>query len=150
MPQTFHNVLLHAIFSTKERAPLISPALRPRLHEYMAGIINNNIGVPIYVGGTQDHVHILLCVLPPVAISDAMRTLKACSSKWVHETFGDLKSFAWQDGFAVFSVSESNKQQVVRYIEEQEEHHRKLDFKEELLLFLKRNHVDYDPRFVWT
>ncbi len=146
---TFSEVLCHVIFSTKGRAALIDDELRPRLHSYVGGIIRELGGTAIAVGGTADHVHVLLRLPPSVSMSDAMRVVKTNSSRWVHETSPNRRSFAWQTGYGAFSVSESNRQTVCDYIGNQEDHHRRTSFQEEYLAFLQRHGVDYDERFVF-
>ena len=147
MPHAFTNLLAHVIFSTKERAPLIDAELRPKLHAYLGGIVRELDGTPLSVNGTDDHVHLLLSMPPTISTSDAMRVLKTNSSKWVHDA--RRKPFGWQAGYGAFSVSKSNVEAVSRYIAEQEEHHRKVSFKEEFVSFLKRHGVEYDERFIW-
>ncbi len=149
MAHTFSDLLSHVIFSTKGRADSIDDELRPRLHSYIGGIIRELGGTAIAVCGTADHVHILLCLPPSVSIADAMRVVKTNSSRWVHETSPNLRSFAWQTGYGAFSVSESNRQTVLDYIANQEEHHRRTSFQEEYLAFLQRHRIDYDERFVF-
>jgi len=145
MPQTYSNILLHVVFSTKQRIPFAEHSQRQRLYQYMAAIIKDRFGFPLIINGCDEHVHVLLNLRPTIAISDAMRVVKACSSKWFHETFRRVP-FGWQDGFSVFSVSESNRQQVADYIRDQEEHHKKMDFRRELVLLLKRNAVQLGER----
>ena len=149
MAHTFTELLSHVIFSTKGRVASIDDELRPRLHSYIGGIIRELGGSAIAVGGTADHVHVLLRLPPSVSMSDAMRVVKTNSSRWVHETTPNLGSFAWQTGYGAFSVSESNRQAVIDYVGNQEEHHRRTSFQEEYLAFLQRHGVDYDERFVF-
>ena len=147
MPHTFTNLLAHIIFSTKERAPLIDAELRPKLHAYLGGIVRELNGTPLIINGTNDHVHLLVSMPPTISASDAMRVLKTNSSKWVHAT--RRKPFGWQTGYGAFSVSKSNVEAVGRYIADQEEHHRKISFKEEFISFLKKHEIEYDERFIW-
>ncbi len=149
MAHTFSELLSHVIFSTKGRAASIDDELRPRLHSYIGGIIRELEGTALAVGGTADHVHILLRLPPSVPIADAMRVVKTNSSRWVHETSPSHRSFAWQTGYGAFSVSESNRQAVIDYIATQEEHHRKTSFQEEYLAFLHRHGIEHDERFVF-
>jgi putative transposase len=142
MAHTHSNILVHAIFSTKERRPLLNKGLKPRMHAYLGGVVREIGGVAIRINGTNDHVHMLMRVPPVIAIADLIRDVKASSSKWAGK-------FAWQTGYGAFSVGESAAQRVMRYIEEQEHHHRKMTFQEEYLSFLKRHKIDYDPRFIW-
>ena len=148
MPRTYTSLLTHIIFSTKERKPQISAELRPKLHAYLWGIAKRSGASPIAVNGTSDHVHLLFGARPDTCIADLVRTLKSNSSKWMHEAHGQ-KFFAWQLGYAAFSVSKSNVGIVTRYIADQEQHHRKLTFQQELIAFLKKHEIEYDERYIW-
>ena len=149
MAHTFSELRSHVIFSTNGRAASIDDDLRPRLHSYIGGIIRELGGTAIAVGGTADHVHVLLRLPPSVSMSEAMRVVKTNSSRWIHETSPNLRSFAWQTGYGAFSVSESNRQTVSDYIANQENHHRRTSFQKEYLAFLQRHVVDYDERYVF-
>lgn len=149
MAHTFANLLTHVIFSTKDRRPLIAADLKARLHPYLGGIIGEVNGIPIEIGGPADHVHLLIALPAPVAVSDAMRILKTNSSRWVHETWPDQADFAWQTGFGAFSVSQSAVNAVREYIAGQEKHHRRVSFQEEFIAFLNRHNISYDPRYIW-
>jgi REP element-mobilizing transposase RayT len=149
MPHTYTNLLDHMIFSTKDRAPSLDAELKSRLFPYMGGIMRNLNGVALSINGPADHVHILGSLPPTAAPSDFIGTLKANSSGWVHKTFPGRQDFKWQVGYAAFSVSCSVKQTVLDYIAKQEEHHRKVSFKEELIAFLKKHGIDYDERYVF-
>jgi putative transposase len=145
---TFTHLLTHIVFSTKDREPTITPALRSRLFPYLGGIICELKGHPYIINGPEDHVHILATLSPTIAISDFMSKLKSGASKWVHE---DLRNerFAWQTGYGAFSVSKSNTDEVYQYIANQEEHHRKTSFQDEFVALLKRHEIDYDPKYIW-
>ena len=149
MPQSLANVLIHLVFSTKLREPIISGLLRSRLDPYMAGIASNIRCPAIQIGGMADHSHGLFVLHPTVTVAELVGTLKSNSSKWVHETFPEHAEFAWQAGYGAFSVSVSARDSVVRYIVNQEEHHRKRTFQEELLMFLDRHGLAHDPRYIW-
>lgn len=149
MPGTCSQVLLHVVFSTKGRVAFIRPEIQSRVYEYIGGIIRAEKGALYSIGGMPDHIHLLLRWRTDATIADLMRTVKARSSLWIHQTFADLKAFAWQEGYAVFSVSKSAESDVRRYIETQVEHHKKRDFKEELLSILRAHGVDFDERFVF-
>jgi REP-associated tyrosine transposase len=149
MGHTYANILIHVIFSTKERAPSIRGGLRQRLYEYMAGVARQEFGKMLIIGGTADHVHGLFQLKTDVSVADAMRDWKSLSSGWVHETFPEASGFAWQAGYGAFSVSASNLARVRRYIEDQEAHHTVRSFQEEFVVFLKRHRVDYDPERIW-
>ena len=147
MPHNFTNLLTHIVFSTKERFPFIDAALRHDLHAYLGGIVRELKGTPLIVNGTADHVHLLAALPPTVSTSDALRVIKTNSSRWVHET--RRKAFGWQSGYGAFSVSRSKVPSVTHYIAQQEEHHRKVSFKEEFITFLKRHGIDFDERYIW-
>jgi REP element-mobilizing transposase RayT len=115
----------------------------------MGGIARRNRIHPICINGVEDHVHLLVSLPSNLPICQAMQYIKGGSSKWIHETYGDLKFFAWQKMYAAFSVSYSRQQAVVRYIENQEHHHRKKTFKEELIEFLDAHDLEYDERYLW-
>ncbi len=149
MPGTYSQILLHAVFSTKRRATMITPEVQPRLYDYIGGIVRAQKGVIYALGGTSDHIHMLLRWRTDSAIADLMRTVKARSSVWIHRTFPDSARFAWQEGYAVFSVSKSAEPDVKAYIENQAEHHKKRDFQEELLALLRSHGIDFDARFVF-
>jgi putative transposase len=149
VPGTYSQILLHVVFSTKHRQPFIGPGIAERLYPYMGGIIRAEKGVLYDIGGIEDHVHLYLRWRTDASISDLMRTVKARSSKWVHETFPTLASFAWQEGYSVFSVSKSQEDAVKRYIAGQAEHHKKEDFKSELLRLLRAHGVEFDERYVF-
>ena len=123
MAGTYTNLLYHLVFSTKERIPLITKELQPDLYAYIGGIVRGEGGVLLEVGGISDHVHLLAKFKPTVAISDLLKKIKGGSSKWVNEEKFKLRKFGWQDGYAAFSVSESQVDAVRRYIREQEQHH---------------------------
>lgn len=147
MAHTAGNLVVHLIFSTKGRRPLITPEIRNDLFAYLGGIVREMHGAALIVNGTADHVHMLVRIRPVHAAAEIARVLKSNSSRWVREKFS--VQFAWQTGYGVFSVSESNVPTVVRYITAQEEHHRKRTFQEEYVAFLKRNKISYDERYIW-
>ena len=147
MSSTYSSIHLHVVFSTKHRQPLIAPAWRPRLHAFVGGAIRTLEASPEAIGGVEDHVHLLIGLKPIHRVSDLVREVKKASSHWiVRET--EAKAFAWQEGYAAFSVSASSQREVRDYIARQEEHHRKRSFREELVLFLERSGVTYDERYL--
>jgi REP element-mobilizing transposase RayT len=113
----------------------------------MSGIINNLEGDALAINGMADHAHLLVLLPPTIAMADALRALKANTSKWVHESWPEQSKFTWQSGYSAFSVSESGVNDVVRYIENQEEHHRKFSYQEELLSLFKKHEIEYDERY---
>ncbi|MBI4851697.1 MAG: IS200/IS605 family transposase [Acidobacteria bacterium] len=149
MGQTYTNLIIHVIFSTKDRIEVIDPEMKPKLFAYMSGIIRNIKGKPLKINGISDHVHLLIQLSPTNSISQAVQTIKANSSRWIHENYPSKESFAWQTGYGAFSVSRSSVPIVFKYIENQEMHHQKLSFKDEFLTLLKKNDIEYDENFIW-
>ena len=143
MSHTYVQNLLHVVFSTKGRRKLIPLAHRTKLWAYMAGVCSKEKIVPHEIGGMDDHAHLLIQVPPTLSLSDAILEIKTSSSRWMG------KRFAWQRGFAAFSVSASKKDAVVRYIRTQDAHHRKRDFEAELIALLKKHGVKYDPKYIF-
>jgi REP element-mobilizing transposase RayT len=149
MAHTYTNLLVHMIFSTKDRVPLLDAELKSRLFPYMGGIVHELGGTALLVNGPSDHVHMLLLLPAKTTVSEIAGKVKANSSGWVHREFPGKRTFAWQTGYAAFTVSHSQKQSVLDYIANQEEHHRKLSFKEELIAFLKKHEIQYDERYIF-
>ena len=149
MSNTFHNLLFHVVFSTKERVKLLSKELRVRLYPYISSIANNNGFKVSVIGGTDDHIHILLSLKPDLSVSKAVQLLKGNSSKWMRENFKDLNIFSWQNGYGVFTVSKSQASIVENYINNQEDHHKKISFEEEYIELLKKNNIDFDPKYLF-
>ena len=139
----------HCVFSTKERRRLITPELRNRLRPFLGGIARQNKMKAIEIGGVEDHVHILLSLPSTMAISKALQLIKGGSSKWIHETFPEHRLFAWQEEYGAFSVSVSQLDKTMEYIQGQEAHHRKMTFQEEFLALLKKHRIEYDERYLW-
>jgi REP-associated tyrosine transposase len=149
MPHTYTQLTYHIVFGTKDRIPCITGVMRPRLWEYLGGAIRGEGGIALLVNGVVDHVHILARLRPDKSISEILRTIKANSSGWVHDTFPD-SPFNWQAGYGAFTVSRSQEGRVFKYIENQEEHHRKMTFEEELKKLLKAHGIEYDERYLWS
>lgn len=149
MSHRFTSLLTHLIYSTKERSPFLDRELGPECHAYLGGIIENIGGRRIIVGGDTDHVHLLLDLPATRSLSDCVRTLKSSSSKWIHEKWLRRSKFAWQKGYAAFSVSKSGIDRVVRYIEQQEEHHRRVTYQEEVRRFLGEHGMECDEQYIW-
>jgi putative transposase len=149
MANTFTSLHYHMVFSTKNRERWILPDVEERIWAYLGGIAKENKVHPIQIGGIEDHVHLLLGAPASVAPSKIAQLIKGGSSAWIHDTFPNMKGFAWQDGYGVFSVSKSNILEVVDYIRGQRDHHRTRTFQEEYLAFLKRHEIQYDERYVW-
>jgi len=147
---TYSSLLVHVVFSTKDRRPVIHDSFRQRLYEYMGGIARGEFGRALSVGGTANHVHGLLSMNAATSVAEAMRKWKILSSGWVHETFPAEADFAWQEGYGAFSVSRSGADKVIRYIEAQAEHHKRLTFEEEFVALLERHGIEYDPERIWA
>ena len=160
MPQSLSAVYLHAVFSTKDRRPFLCDAsLRESLHGYL-GAISKNLGcAPLRIGGVEDHVHILARLGRTITQADWIKEMKRASNLWLKEQatpehsadgpFAPMAEFAWQNGYACFSVSVSNLAAVSRYIDGQVEHHRKMSFQDELRATLKKHGETWDEKFVW-
>ncbi len=146
MPQSQCNLIYHLVFSTKGRQPWLHGDVRSRVHQYIGGVIRRQCGVPLIVNGTFDHVHILAKLAQDKALSNVLRDIKSNSSSWIHRTFPDLQGFQWQAGYGAFTVSTSHTETLRRYIVRQEEHHRKLSFKDELVRLLRAHGIAYDER----
>jgi len=148
MPGTFTRLLYHIVFSTKHRANLIAADLQPRLYRYLGGIVRDERGVAHEIGGVADHVHLLIQWRADEALSTLMRRLKANSSTWVHREFPTMRTFYWQEGYAVFTVSPSQFDRVRQYVHDQPAHHRQRGFAEELRELLDAHGIEYDERYL--
>jgi REP element-mobilizing transposase RayT len=137
------------IWSTKHRQSVLSDEIRERLFQYIGGIIRNDGGKLLAAGGMPDHVHLFADLGKQQSVSDAVRDIKSNSSGWIHQTFPELKLFAWQTGYGAFTVSYSNTETVKNYIANQAEHHRQQTFQEEFVEFLCRHGIEYDERYLW-
>jgi len=146
MAHTFCCNHLHIVSSTKDRRNAIAKEGSHQLWAYLAGICNSHEMIALAVGGTENHVHLLLHLPPKLALAKAVLLLKANSSRWMSE---QKKSFSWQEGYGAFSVSSSNLDRVTRYIQNQEVHHRRASFEEEFRALLSRHGVQYDPKYIF-
>ena len=148
MSHTYSNLLFHLIWSTKNRIPFMKGEIKIRIHGYLRKIINDSGANLLFINGMEDHVHLLMAMPLTLLIPDLIEKVKPNSTKWIHKTFPNLRDFSWQEGYGAFSVGKSNLQQVIKYIENQEEHHRTVTFEEEFISFLEANGISYDKRFV--
>ncbi len=146
MPSAWTQNYYHTVFSTKQRHPWITPDIEDRLYPFVAGILRDLRCAPIAVNGMPDHVHVLARYRADLSHADMLRHVKSRSSKWIHESFPNLRDFAWQEGYGGFTVSRSALDAVEHYITNQKEHHRTMDFKTEFLSLLQRHAVEHDPR----
>jgi len=146
---SYISLKYHLVFSTKDRRPLITPEVLPRLTQYIGGIVRELGGQMLAGNGPPDHFHIATILDQKRALMDVLSAVKANSSGWIHRTFPQLGDFDWQDGYAAFTVSQSGIAQVVRYVEGQQEHHKKMTFQEELVALLKKHEIPFDERYIW-
>ena len=149
MASTFTKLAYHVVFSTKYRKKLITSSIQEQLYKYIGGILRAHNSSLLEIGGVPDHVHLLAGISPTIAVSDMLRLIKANSSKWVNEQPGLDRAFAWQTGYAAFSVSHSQLDAVRRYIETQQQHHKQMSYKEGFVLMLKRHDINYDPQYLF-
>lgn len=148
MSQSLVKNLMHLVYSTKHRDPLISKELQAALFAYQAGIFKVWESPALIIGGADDHVHALFALSKNYALKKIVEEVKKGSSKWMKSN-GPLQQFSWQAGYAAFSVSQSNVEAVSQYIENQEEHHRKMTFQDELRTLFTRHGIEFDERYVW-
>jgi putative transposase len=150
MSQSLSNVIVHVVFSTKDRCPFLRDReLRERLHSQLGGTSKTLNCPPIITGGVEDHIHLLARQSRTITLAEWVKELKRVTSIWIKEQSPRLDAFAWQSGYGAFSVSQSQRDKVAEYIEQQEEHHRTQDFKSEFRQFLIRHEVEFDERYVW-
>ncbi len=149
MPQSLSMNLIHLIYSTKNRAAFLTPAIRSKLYAYQAGILQEWKSPAIVIGGAADHVYALFVLSKNSALCKVVEEVKKGSSKWIKTQGKSFAVFSWQNGYGAFSVSESQVEHVRRYIEQQEEHHRTMTFQEEFRMFPDRHRLEFDERYVW-
>ena len=150
MPQSLSAVYIHLVFSTKERRPFLrNPTIRAALHSYLGGVSKQLECPTLLVGGVEDHVHVLARLGRSITQADWVKEIKRVSTDWLQTKSPDYADFHWQGGYADFSVSQSNLEEVKAYIASQEEHHRKLTFQEEVRALLRKHELQWDERYVW-
>jgi putative transposase len=149
MPQSLSLVVVHVIFSTHGRRNYINEHVRSDLHAYLAGIARNNACEAYRVGGMSDHVHLAVRLSRTISIAELIEALKSSSSKWIKTQSPDQRDFAWQRGYACFSVGPSDLDALCKYIESQEEHHRARTFQDEYRMFLKKYGVEHKEAYMW-
>ena len=149
MSSTHHGILIHVVFSTKQRFKLLHKDWRDDLFAYMGGVATEHKSKLLRSGGVEDHVHLLMKIHPKFAISDTIKLIKGNSSRWINDNKKIAARFEWQRGYGAFSVSESMSNTVKRYIENQEEHHRQQSFEDEYITFLNKHNIEYDRRYVF-
>jgi REP element-mobilizing transposase RayT len=146
MSHTYAQNVIHVVFSTKDRRKIISREFQPTMWAYVAGICKKHAIFVLSIGGSDDHIHLLIQIPPALSLAKAALAIKSNSSRWVNDQGNE---FAWQEGYAAFSVSSSNVPAVIRYIRNQESHHRRMDFDAELLALLKKHGIEFNPDFVF-
>ena len=144
---SYTNLLYHIVYGTKDRFPLITKELRPRLHEYLGGLIKGLHGTPLEINGTADHVHVLARIKPVISISEFLSKFKSLSSGWARRQ--SRGRFKWQTKYGAFTVSQSQTDRVRRYIRNQEAHHAKISFEEEFKALLKSHRIEFDEKYLW-
>ena len=149
MASTLTKLLIHVTFSTKNRAAMIPEAVEPDLYAYIGGICRRMESPLLAMGGVAEHVHMLVSLGKTVALSDLMLNAKRDSSKWIKEKNAALGAFGWQDGYFAFSIGESGVDALRTYIANQKEHHKTIDFKDEMRAFLRKYGIEWDERYVW-
>jgi REP element-mobilizing transposase RayT len=149
MPSTHHGLLIHVVFSTKNRFKLLNASWRDELYANIGGIVREHKCVLLKAGGIEDHIHLLLKVHPSCAIADTVKLVKGNSSRWINANNKVEAKFSWQRGYGAFSVSESQSEIVKRYIENQEAHHQKQTFEDEYFAIIKKHKITFDPKFVF-
>jgi putative transposase len=149
VPQSLSNVILHVIFSTRNRQAWLDRTVRPPMHAYVATICRQLGGDRVHVGGVADHVHIVTTLPRTISQSQLVEGIKKTSSKWMKAFDAQYRGFSWQRGYGAFSVSPSQFNAVVRYVATQQEHHRAWTFQDEYRELLRKHGVDFDERYIW-
>jgi REP-associated tyrosine transposase len=150
MAQTLVSLMVHVIFSTKNREPIITSEIEPELFAYMGGILKNHESRLLDAGGTADHIHLLVSQSKNLSLSSLMKDLKKDSSSWIKTKRRQFRNFHWQDGYGAFSIGKSDVPELKKYIAGQKEHHRKQTFQVELIEFLEEYGIAYDERYLWN
>jgi len=149
MPQSLVKMLVHVVFSTKNRVNLITSEIEEGLFGYMHGIVENNKSKLILANGTMNHVHLLISLGKVISISELVGDIKRDSSVWIKTQNSLFKNFHWQEGYGAFSVGQTQVEDVMKYISDQKEHHRKKSFENEMRGFYRKYGIDFDERYVW-
>ena len=149
MPQSLSSILIHLIFSTKNREPFLTPGVDAELYPYMASVFKAMKSPALIINGTTDHLHTLLTLSRVVTIADLVEEVKTETSKWIKTKGREFRNFYWQSGYGAFSIAQSQVPSVKRYVERQKEHHRYITFQDEYRKFLKAYDIEYDERYVW-
>jgi REP element-mobilizing transposase RayT len=149
MPQSLSNILIHLIWSTKDRHPWLEPGIREKVHAFLAGAVRQCDCEAYRVGGVADHVHLAVRLSRTLSVADLVKEIKTASSRWLKTQASTLADFSWQQGYGAFSVGMRQKEILLHYIDNQEEHHRTGTFQDEYRAFLTKYGIEYDERYVW-
>ena len=149
MPQSLSSVLVHLVFSTKNREPFITPDIESELHPYMATVLRELKSPSLAIDGTSDHVHVLFSLARIVTVANVVEEVKTSTSKWIKTKGREFTTFSWQRGYGAFSIGQLNVKTLKEYIHKQKEHHQRTTFEAEYRKFLKAYGIDYDERYVW-
>lgn len=149
MPQSLAKNLIHLVFSTKERRPVLEDGVREELHRYACGILSDLESPALAINSVADHVHVLFNLHRTKALADVVMELKRGTSKWIKTKAAQFALFQWQNGYGAFSISQSAVAEVSEYIRDQAEHHRKMSFQDEFRRLLQRYEIQFDERYVW-
>jgi|SRR5437660_11720378 len=149
MPQSLSSILVHLVFSTKNREPFISPEVETELHKYIAAILRACKSPALLIGGTEDHIHTLFALSRTIAVADLVEEVKTSTSKWIKTKGPRFRQFHWQSGYGAFSIGQSSVQALKHYISTQKEHHARKSFQNEFRLLCKKYGVELDERYAW-
>ena len=149
MPQSLSRLLVHLVFSTRNREPCLTSHIQAELYAYLAATLQNMGCIPLQVGGAKDHVHLLFALSRTKTVAEVVEALKVGSSKWLKTKGPELARFHWQSGYGAFSVSESDCARVIAYIKDQERRHARFSFQEEYRKLLSRHRINFDEQYVW-
>jgi len=149
MSHTYSQILVHIVFSTKNREPLLSDNIHDELHAYIGGIVENRCGTLLIAGSVADHIHLFLSHPRTISPSDLVRDIKSVSSQWMKEKMPRENDFAWQTGYGMFSISPSHGMALEKYIARQPEHHLKETFQDEYRRLMKKYRIEYEERYLW-
>lgn len=149
MPQSLSNILVHIVFSTKERKTYLSDDIQNELHAYIGGIVANQKGVLLKAGSVADHIHLLIAHPRTCSPANLIKEIKTGSSKWLKTKSGKLRDFCWQNGYGIFSISPSHRLVLENYISQQKEHHQKFNFKDEFRRLMQKYGIAWDENYVW-
>ena len=149
MTQSFAKLIVHVVYSTKNREPILTESIRNDLYAYTAGILNTVDCLALSIGGTNDHIHVLAQMSKTITLAKMVEEIKRGSSRWMKTQGAGFQGFSWQGGYGAFSVSESQLPIVKQYISNQEEHHRKRTFQDELRTLLDKHNIAFDEKYIW-